>query len=59
GIFEKTAITEMKHAEAIAERLNFLGGTPTTVPTKIMIGGKPAEDDKGQYCGGDGCHKAL
>jgi len=39
GIFEKTAITEMKHAEAIAERLNFLGGTPTTKPTTIMVGG--------------------
>ena len=28
----KIAITEMKHAEAIAERLVYLGGEPTTTP---------------------------
>jgi len=33
-----TAIAEMKHAEAIAERLNYLGGIPTTKPTPIFIG---------------------
>lgn len=38
GIFKKTAITEMKHAEAIAERLDYLGGVPTTKPTPIEIG---------------------
>ncbi|MCX7991556.1 MAG: ferritin-like domain-containing protein [Proteobacteria bacterium] len=38
GIFKKFAITEMKHAEAIAERLVMLGGVPTTVPTPITIG---------------------
>ncbi len=32
------AIGEMKHAEAIAERLNYLGGTPTTKPEPIFIG---------------------
>jgi bacterioferritin len=32
------AITEMKHAEAIAERLAYLGGTPTTKPDPIFIG---------------------
>ncbi|RKX70670.1 ferritin [candidate division WOR-3 bacterium] len=32
------AITEMKHAEAIAERLAYLGGTPTTQPEPITIG---------------------
>jgi bacterioferritin len=32
------AITEMKHAEAIAERLFYLGGTPTTKPTEIFVG---------------------
>ena len=37
-IVKKTAITEMKHAEAIAERLDFLGGVPTTQPTPIKIG---------------------
>ncbi len=32
------AITEMKHAEAIAERLSYLGGTPTTKPTPVFVG---------------------
>lgn len=36
--FRKTAIGEMKHAEAIAERLNYLGGIPTTKPTPIFVG---------------------
>jgi len=31
-------IAEMKHAEAIAERLYYLGGTPTTKPTPIFVG---------------------
>ncbi|MGB2696647.1 MAG: ferritin-like domain-containing protein [Candidatus Zixiibacteriota bacterium] len=32
------AVTEMKHAEDIAERLAYLGGTPTTKPDPIFIG---------------------
>jgi len=32
------AISEMKHAEAIAERLNYLGGIPTTKPDPIFVG---------------------
>lgn len=32
------AIEEMKHAESIAERLNYLGGIPTTKPDPIFIG---------------------
>src|SRR4030042_1568734 len=32
------AIAEMKHAESIAERLYYLGGTPTTKPTPILVG---------------------
>ena len=36
--FKSTAIAEMKHAEAIAERLNYLGGIPTTKPTPIFLG---------------------
>lgn len=36
--FRKTAISEMKHAEAIAERLNYLGGIPTTKPAPIFLG---------------------
>jgi bacterioferritin len=35
---EKIAITEMKHAEKIAERLFYLGGTPTTKPNPITVG---------------------
>ena len=36
--FKVIAIEEMKHAEAIAERLAYLGGTPTTKPDPIFIG---------------------
>ncbi len=36
--FKQTAITEMKHAETIAERLWYLGGTPTTKPDPITVG---------------------
>ena len=32
------AIEEMKHAEAIAERLYYLGGIPTTKPSPIFVG---------------------
>lgn len=38
GVFKQFAITEMKHAEAIAERLDYLGGVPTTKPTSIEVG---------------------
>lgn len=31
--FKEVAITEMKHAESLAERIDFLGGDPTTTPT--------------------------
>ncbi len=36
--FKQTAITEMKHAEKIAERLWYLNGTPTTKPSPINVG---------------------
>ncbi len=36
--FQQTAIAEMKHAEKIAERLWYLGGTPTTKPAPIKVG---------------------
>ena len=36
--FRSIAIAEMKHAESIAERLYYLGGTPTTKPTPILVG---------------------
>ncbi len=32
------AIAEMKHAEAIAERLNYMDGIPTTKPEPIFVG---------------------
>jgi bacterioferritin len=35
---KKIAIAEMKHAESIAERLFYLGATPTTKPTEIVVG---------------------
>lgn len=41
--FKQIAIQEMKHAEAIAERLFYLGGTPTTKPSPIMVGGSLQE----------------
>ncbi|HKZ16472.1 MAG TPA: ferritin-like domain-containing protein [Geobacteraceae bacterium] len=36
--FKQVAIVEMKHAEQIAERLWYLGGTPTTKPSPIEVG---------------------
>jgi bacterioferritin len=38
GELRSIAITEMKHAEAIAERLYYLGGIPTTKPNPIFVG---------------------
>jgi len=35
---KKIAITEMRHAEAIAERVSVLGGEPTTQPASFKIG---------------------
>ncbi len=40
---KRIAITEMKHAEAIAERLAYLGGKPTTQPSLITVGDKLEE----------------
>ena len=37
---KRIAIVEMKHAEMIAERLNYLGGIPTTKPYEIVLGGE-------------------
>jgi len=36
--FKSAAIDEMKHAEMIAERLWYLGDTPTTKPAPITVG---------------------
>jgi bacterioferritin len=39
----KIAIEEMKHAESISERIDYLGGDPTTKPAEITLGKKPRE----------------
>ncbi|MEW6142615.1 MAG: ferritin-like domain-containing protein [Chloroflexota bacterium] len=36
--FKTIAIAEMKHAEMIAERINYFRGIPTTKPTPIFVG---------------------
>jgi bacterioferritin len=38
GELKSIAVAEMKHAEAIAERLAYLGGIPTTKPEPIFVG---------------------
>ena len=43
GIFRQIAIAEMKHAEKLAERLNYLNGIPTTKPDPIFVGGSLIE----------------
>jgi bacterioferritin len=42
-IFRKIAIAEMKHAERLAERLDYLDGVPTTQPNPIFVGGELIE----------------
>jgi bacterioferritin len=37
-IFRRAAIEEMKHAEALAERLTFLAGVPTATPDPVHVG---------------------
>ena len=43
GIFRQVAIVEMKHAEKLAERLNYLNSVPTTKPDPIFVGGSLIE----------------
>lgn len=38
-IFHDISIDEMKHAEKLAERLDYFGVTPTTKPSAITTGG--------------------
>lgn len=38
GALQSIAVAEMKHAEAIAERLFYLGEIPTTKPNPIFVG---------------------
>jgi bacterioferritin len=42
-IFRRTAIAEMKHAERLAERLDYLNGVPTTKPDPIFVRGSLSE----------------
>jgi bacterioferritin len=42
-IFEDVAVTEMKHAEKIAERLFYFDVVPTTKPDPIKVGGTVKE----------------
>ena len=47
-LFKSTAVAEMKHAEALAERIAYLGGDPTTKPSAVKKGGslkKMIQDD--------------
>jgi bacterioferritin len=42
-VFKEIAVTEMKHAEEIAERLAYLNGVPTVKPDPIVVGSSLAE----------------
>ena len=42
-ILRKTAIAEMKHAERLAERLDYLNGVPETKPEPVFVGGSLVE----------------
>lgn len=42
-IFKKTAVDEMKHAEALAERIVYLGGVPVYKPGSVSRGGELRE----------------
>jgi len=39
-IFEQLSKEEMHHSELLAERLDYYGAAPTTIPTAIKVGGK-------------------
>lgn len=42
-IFRKTAMAEMRHAERLAERLDYLNGVPSTKPDPIFVRGSLIE----------------
>jgi bacterioferritin len=47
-MFEKVAKEEMEHMEEFSDRINYLGGVPTTKPNPIKVGGtlkQMAEND--------------
>jgi len=43
GVFKDVAISEMKHAEKIAERIFYFDVAPTTKPDPIKVGGTLTE----------------
>ena len=42
-MFEKVALEEMDHLEEFSDRINYLGGVPTTKPNPIKVGGSLQE----------------
>lgn len=59
---KKIAITEMRHAEAIAERIVILGGEPTTQPARITLDSSITamlEDDRQQEIGAIELYKKI
>ncbi len=42
-VFEKASMDEMKHAERIAERLDYFNVSPTIKPNAISVGGDPVQ----------------
>jgi len=49
NVFREIGITEMKHYEEIAERLDYLGGVPTVKPSEVKLSNSirgMLEDDK-------------
>lgn len=59
---KKIAITEMRHAEAISERIVTLGGEPTTQPAKItldMTAKAMLENDREQERGAIELYKSI
>ena len=47
GEFKQIAVVEMKHAEELAERIDFLGGDPTTKPWRFATGQSSLADMAG------------
>lgn len=56
------ALSEMRHAEIIAERLFYLGGQPTTKPEPIFVGGnirEMIEQDRNDETGAIDLYKEI
>lgn len=60
--FRSIGIVEMRHAEAIAERLSYFDKVPTTKPTPIFVGTtlrEMLEQDKADEEGGMDLYRAI